>query len=212
MLYRVAVLIGALAVAVPASAAERVVNGGFETGNFSGWTESDPYGGDPTYVGVDAIDAHSGAFGAYLGTQVNNTFGNPVDYVTLSQSIATTSGQSYTLSFWLTNAAGGVSYTPAATDSARVMFGTQTLLSLTGSALFPYTRYSYTVTGNGSPTTLAFRFSNIPYYWSLDDVSLTDAAVTPGVPEPATWAMLVVGFGLIGGAARRRTRVGVRFA
>lgn len=27
----------------------------------------------------------------------------------------------------------------------------------------------------------------------------------PGVPEPATWAMLIMGFGLVGAAARRRT-------
>ena len=28
--------------------------------------------------------------------------------------------------------------------------------------------------------------------------------VIPGVPEPATWAMLIAGFGLVGAAARRR--------
>lgn len=28
--------------------------------------------------------------------------------------------------------------------------------------------------------------------------------VTPSVPEPATWAMMIVGFGLVGGAMRRR--------
>ncbi|WP_448580249.1 PEPxxWA-CTERM sorting domain-containing protein [Thermaurantiacus sp.] len=27
---------------------------------------------------------------------------------------------------------------------------------------------------------------------------------TPGIPEPATWAMLIAGFGLVGGMARRR--------
>jgi hypothetical protein len=32
------------------------------------------------------------------------------------------------------------------------------------------------------------------------------------VPEPATWAMMVGGFGLIGGAMRRRQRTSVRFA
>ncbi len=33
------------------------------------------------------------------------------------------------------------------------------------------------------------------------------------VPEPATWAMMIIGFGMIGGAARRRrTRVNVSFA
>jgi hypothetical protein len=35
----------------------------------------------------------------------------------------------------------------------------------------------------------------------------------PGaVPEPATWAMMLAGFGVVGGAMRRRQRVSVRFA
>ena len=35
----------------------------------------------------------------------------------------------------------------------------------------------------------------------------------PGVPEPATWLMMIVGFGLIGAAARRRQpKVSVSFA
>ena len=34
-----------------------------------------------------------------------------------------------------------------------------------------------------------------------------------GVPEPATWAMMIMGFGFVGNAARRRrTRVNVTFA
>lgn len=32
------------------------------------------------------------------------------------------------------------------------------------------------------------------------------AGVTPGVPEPASWAMLIAGFGLVGAASRRRRR------
>jgi hypothetical protein len=31
----------------------------------------------------------------------------------------------------------------------------------------------------------------------------------PGIPEPATWAMLIAGFGLVGSAARRRRRIAV---
>jgi hypothetical protein len=39
------------------------------------------------------------------------------------------------------------------------------------------------------------------------------ATVTPSaVPEPASWAMFIGGFGLIGGAMRRRQRGNVRFA
>jgi hypothetical protein len=41
-------------------------------------------------------------------------------------------------------------------------------------------------------------------------VGLPDATIgdpTAAVPEPATWAMMVGGFGLIGSAMRRRQRV-----
>ena len=37
----------------------------------------------------------------------------------------------------------------------------------------------------------------------LDKMKLT---ITSGVPEPATWAMMIVGFGLVGSAVRRRNR------
>ncbi len=35
---------------------------------------------------------------------------------------------------------------------------------------------------------------------------------TGALPEPATWAMLILGFGVVGGAMRRRQRVRVHFA
>jgi hypothetical protein len=37
-------------------------------------------------------------------------------------------------------------------------------------------------------------------------------AVTAAVPEPAAWAMMIGGFGMIGAAARRRTRTTVAYA
>lgn len=43
----------------------------------------------------------------------------------------------------------------------------------------------------------------------LDNVSLVAAA---GVPEPASWAMMLGGFGAIGAAMRRRRRIDVTFA
>ncbi|WP_181160023.1 choice-of-anchor tandem repeat GloVer-containing protein [Sandaracinobacter neustonicus] len=47
--------------------------------------------------------------------------------------------------------------------------------------------------------------------FKLSDVGYVLPAVTPppvgGIPEPATWAMLIVGFGLVGVSARRRARI-----
>lgn len=49
--------------------------------------------------------------------------------------------------------------------------------------------------------------------WNVRDQSfgLRIAGVTAGVPEPATWAMMVMGIGLVGAGMRRRT-VAVRHA
>lgn len=38
------------------------------------------------------------------------------------------------------------------------------------------------------------------------------AGATPAVPEPATWAMMIAGFGMIGGTLRRRNATRVNFA
>ncbi len=41
--------------------------------------------------------------------------------------------------------------------------------------------------------------------WALD-ISGVDSVITASVPEPATWGLMIVGFGLVGTAARRRQR------
>jgi hypothetical protein len=49
---------------------------------------------------------------------------------------------------------------------------------------------------------------------SLFDIIAFDAMGydLAAVPEPQTWAMMILGFGFVGAAVRRRVRVGVRFA
>lgn len=44
------------------------------------------------------------------------------------------------------------------------------------------------------------------------DASAAFSASLSAVPEPASWAMMVLGFGLLGAALRQRSRVTVRFA
>ncbi len=46
--------------------------------------------------------------------------------------------------------------------------------------------------------------------YNFDDLTTVNAI--GAVPEPATWAMMIIGFGFAGMALRRRQRVNVRFA
>ncbi|HEU4970127.1 PEPxxWA-CTERM sorting domain-containing protein [Sphingomonas sp.] len=40
--------------------------------------------------------------------------------------------------------------------------------------------------------------------YGIGEIRFNGTLAAPGVPEPATWAMMIGGFGLAGGAARRR--------
>ena len=44
--------------------------------------------------------------------------------------------------------------------------------------------------------------------FAIDDINLDTKSIVIGVPEPASWALMIVGFGLVGGTMRsRRTKV-----
>lgn len=81
-------------------------------------------------------------------------------------------------------------------------------------------RQAFATVSDGGPAgrpLISFAGSNPSGYQDFGSRGLafsiqgTAVAVTPGVPEPATWALLIAGFGGIGVAMRRR-RVAVRFA
>jgi hypothetical protein len=72
-----------------------------------------------------------------------------------------------------------------------------------------------------SPISVTFNTSSGREFDIVSYVTTTNPVVTPpvvippigAVPEPATWAMMIFGFGLVGGAMRRRKQqITVRFA
>jgi len=53
---------------------------------------------------------------------------------------------------------------------------------------------------------------NSPNYYATSSDIYNRFLAVASVPEPSTWAMLIVGFGMIGGAMRRRTKAQLSFA
>lgn len=91
------------------------------------------------------------------------------------------------------------------TDNAGRIFlnGVDTGINIDGfSALVPFVLNSGFVAG---VNTLDFQVSDFgaPTAFRVDDLAGT-AGLVSGIPEPATWAMLIGGFGLVGGMIRRR--------
>ncbi len=178
-----------------AAKADLLVNGGFETGDFTGWTVS----GDATSVetaGYDGFTPHSGTYFAALG-DTSSTF----PYGTLSQTVADTAGQTLTLTYWLASDGALPNFINVTWDGVLVPGST-----VTDSAAFPWTMYQFSVLAIGDDT-LLFNEQNIPAYDALDDVSLASSSQSQSsVPEPAS--MLLFGAGLLGVSKLRRRKLG----
>lgn len=150
-----------------------VANCGFETGNFTGWTTVAASSGSLFGVTSDAAFVNSGSFGAFFGA-----VGTTDD--SISQVISDNAGGTYTLSFWLNNLATA----PGQANFSVFWDGTDIFNA--SSSAFPYTQFSFTVTGTGSDT-LQFSSLQVPSYYSLDDVAVV------GTPEPTSLSLLSAG-------------------
>ena len=140
-----------------------VVNGSFETDNFTGWT----LGGQSQYIYI-VNAAESGQFAAGMGpTGADGT---------LSQTLQTTAGQQYTLDFWLANAGSGP-------NDFTAKWNGQSLLALVNASAQGYTEYTYTVTATGNTSQLEFDFRQDPSEWHLDNISVTaSGTLVPSAP------------------------------
>jgi hypothetical protein len=164
-----------------------LVNGGFETGDFTGWTLS-------SGVTFAFVLPNSGPSPSPYEAQLGTT--GPAS---ISQAINTIAGQTYSVSFWLANDDySGSSYFKALWNGAPVT-ATPDLQNLVNTA-FNYTEFTYTAIGTGGLTTLAFNFQNDNSIYHLTDV---DAAATP-IPA-AVW---LFGSGLMGLMGLKRKYLG----
>lgn len=209
---RATFLIAAAALLSCSAAQAQIVNGSFEDGVDPG-TFSTVNVGQNNITGWDVTSGSVDYIGSYWqasnGSRSVDLSG--VSIGTLAQTISgLTVGQSYRVSF-------DVSRNPDGGDTPRT--GTFTA----GAQSFGF---SYSNTGNSfadmqwetvSYTFLATAGSSIISFASdasggccfgpaLDNVRIA------AVPEPATWALMITGFGLAGAAVRRRSAAAVAIA
>lgn len=180
-------VVAALAIVTPAAnAAEVIVNGGFETGVISPWTNDF----SPAWSATTA-DANTGRWSATaLGNfQIRQDFaGVATDDITGA-------------SFWLRHPTQGnvpafVSFFYS--DLSETNFLVTTVE--TGWEFFDVVdriEAGKTLTGFGI---FGYEGGSPPFITFLDDVSITTAAI----PEPASWALMIAGFGLVGSVLRRQ--------
>jgi len=189
-----------------------VANGDFETGDFSGWTVN--AGGDAKYPQVvipynSSANYPNGAFGLPVpsapgGGNFGAYFVSDKANQSISQSVSLTAGTTYVVSYYLYAPANG----RANTFDAQLQSATDGFLSPVWDAKTlgsGWTLYTAHFVADASPSytiSLDFHPDGIPAAdFVVDNVSLTAA-----VPEPATWAMMVLGFAGIGLLGYRRSQ------
>lgn len=182
-----------------AVAGNLVANCGFESGDFGSWAVTHRSG--LPNLGVSQ-GPNSGRFNAFFGAV--GGFGMPSGYDAITQSLPTTPGQTYSISF----AAVGSYFSDPQNNGLRVLFGGAPVFDqgLTFPGLqgpFGYVPYStYVVTGVAAGTTTDLTVAA----YNDASVTLVDDVVVSAAPEPGTWALLATGLLVFGGAAARRRR------
>jgi hypothetical protein len=200
-LTRSTILLVSLAVTPAAASGQIVKNGGFESGN-AGWTFaandcSNPAGNPnagPSYTGTTTA---AGTYARPLSGGYDLWMGAAGCTPSVSQSLTTVAGQTYSLAFW-TRVNGALSHVP---NQLTVTFNSTTLLSQQLSDT-TWRHVAFDVTALGRDQ-LAFAANNINGGTEIDDVSISRVAVAG---EPHTSVLL--GTGLIGliPALRRKSR------
>ena len=178
-----------------ADAAQLLINGGFETGDFTGWSQSGWF--------IDTTDPEEGIYDASTGCGGPSctTVGDP-NSAYLDQIVTTTPGITYNLSFFYNSGQD-----PTQGSELLVLWGDPNAPSLSTvvdfmnvDTLGSYEQYTGTVTATSVMSELEFLGRQDFDFYYVDNVSLTSPVST--VPEPGSGILIAVG--LIGYVLVRR--------
>lgn len=181
--FRNLVLAALVAVPLPAQAAtELILNGGFETGDMTGWSCT---GGD-----LCVSETWNPRTGSYSLAGFDNT-----GFATLSQTVTTTIGSTYDLSFW----SSAYDYSG---NILRYSLDGGPAQTVTTTSSYTQSTDSFVATGNSTVLSFFFETDGGTGSWYIDDVSMIGA--TSAVPLPATALLLVGALAGLGVVRRRR--------
>lgn len=182
-----------LGIATSGNASPLIVNGGFETGDFTGWSAT-----GNTQVGSFSGLSHTGNDYAWLG----DTSGAG----SLSQTVNDVAGQAYTLTYFFSSEYDNIStHTFSAQWNGATISGSFLTNPDTGSTHTNpnYAEYQFAVLGTGTDT-LSFPYLDSYHAFLLDDVSL-DAA-SSATPIPAALPLFATGLAGLGMMRLRRKK------
>jgi hypothetical protein len=198
-----------------AGANELIVNGGFEASSNPvttppGWTNIGHEDGVQLYATYPNLIPYQGQnFYSLDGAGDHGVF---IAGDGITQSVATVSGASYQLNFGLSGENG-----PGGITTLDVMIGSQTsVFTITSdnsgffSKQFATETINYVAASADTPISFIETASNDGGNNDalIDGVSFAGPAVTSAVPEPSTWAMMILGFFGVGFMAYRRKQHG----
>jgi hypothetical protein len=211
------VTIAVLALSALPAAASLVVNQGFETGDFTGWTVAgyDAPCPDDGICGVSSptdpnfpIPVNSGNYAAYF----TSTFDSTNEDTFIGQKLALSPSTTYTLTFSLDQYLFNPDPTHGYTNFFGVYFdGSTTAGNLTGAQqLFAqnnalvsngYQQFNLTFStaASGNSDELQFVFYNAPGFFLIDDISVAPSSVAP---EPSSFVLLLLAFACLCGMRR----------
>lgn len=193
-------------IGAPASATEIITNGGFETGSLSPWVLGrTQFAADPTNTANEWFVTTANPFAGAFSAEVNDNFELVQDFAPVPVADITNISFAALLPITGPEMAVDLFYSGGADE--------ETVVSDSGGSWQTFNITSFLDPSETDLIGISFfgntaSESNPGNPSMLDDVSIT-AETTGTVPEPSTWAMMLVGFAGLGYAGYRRSRSAV---
>ncbi|MBK6414283.1 choice-of-anchor C family protein [Sphingopyxis sp.] len=205
--------VAAITMLPSAANAAEFVNGSFETGVPAGSFTTVAGGNGASITGWTVTGSSVDYIGSYWTAQ-NGSHSidlNGSAQGGIQQTFDTLAGIQYNVTFWLAGNPDGAPLTKNVLVSATGATNGEFSFNSTGTSKtnMGWSKYTYNFLAAGPSTTLSFASQDAGAFGAaLDNVSVA------AVPEPATWALMLIGFAGVGFSMRRRSSTvrGVRYA